>query len=66
MNSPDDVVDLGEYVLAQLNAQGVGHMRVPNGNAFFFTRTTLEKLLVAAIEDENELAMILVKRGPDA
>ena len=57
---------IGALVVGQLEAQGVGCIRLDDGQAFFFTRPKLEELLAKAIENEDGIVMVLVKRGPEA
>ncbi len=57
---------IGELVLSQIETQGAGCIQLDDGQAFFFTRAKLEELLAKAIEHEDGLVMVLVKRGPEA
>ncbi len=64
--SDDEDDAIGQLVTGQIAAQGVGCVRTADGQAFFFTRSKLEELLAKAIENEDGLVMVLVKRGPEA
>lgn len=67
MNDPDEADAIGTAVLDQIKRQGCGCVRVSDGQAFFFTREFLETMLVKAIENvDDEMVMVLVKRGPEA
>lgn len=61
----DEAEGVSDLVAAQLEAQGVGCVRVSDGQVFVFTARVLEELLAKALENDG-MAMVFVKRGAEA